>query len=328
MARNIVAAVPVSFPRFGDVAHLGHIELLTPRPEASLDFFTSVVGLHETARCGNSVYLRAWGDYERHTLKLTGHSTSGVGHFGLRVRDEETLQRLVAHLAERNVAGTWVEDVGHGPAYRVATPDGHAVELYWETERFKATPEIATAFKNQPQRYVPRGIAPRRLDHINLLARDVTPTRVFFHQGLGLRLTEQIILDDSTEAGAWLSATNKSYDLAITRDKTGAAGRLHHFTFMMDSREDVLRAADVLRDADVKIETGPHKHNIGQTFFLYCFEPGGNRFEIGAGGYLIFDPDWKPIVWTEAERAKGQAWGLQTVSSFHTHGTPPVPGFD
>jgi catechol 2,3-dioxygenase len=166
------------------------------------------------------------------------------------------------------------------------------------------------------------------LDHINLLAHDVTPTREFFQQGLGLRLTEQIILDDGTEAGAWLSATNKSYDLAITRDKTGASGRLHHFTFMMDSREDVLRAADVLRDAEVKIETGPHKHNIGQTFFLYCFEPGGNRFEIGAGGYLIFDPDWKPIVWTEAERAKGQAWGLQTVSSFHTHGTPPVQGFD
>ena len=70
---------------------------------------------------------------------------------------------------------------------------------------------------------------------------------------------------------------------------------------------------------------GPHKHSIGQTFFLYCYEPGGNRFEIGAGGYLILDPDWKPVIWTQAERAKGQAWGLQTVSTFHTHGTPPVP---
>ena len=27
-----------------------------------------------------------------------------------------------------------------------------------------------------------------------------------------------------------------------------------------------------------------------------------------------------------AERAKGQAWGLQTISTFHTHGTPPVAG--
>jgi catechol 2,3-dioxygenase len=314
------------FPRFGDVAHVGHVEVLTPTPQATLDFFTNVVGLHESGRHGESVYLRAWGDYERHTLKLTAHHTSGLGHLALRVRDKDTLQALVAHLANRNIAGTWVEDVGHGPAYRVVTPDGHAIELYWQTERFTATPDIATAFKNQPQRYVARGIAPRRLDHINLLANDVAATRAFFNEDLGLRITEQIILDDGTEAGAWLSATNKSYDVAITRDRTGARGRLHHVTFMMDSREDVLRAADVLRDADVPIETGPHKHNIGQTFFLYCFEPGGNRFEIGAGGYLIFDPDWKPVVWTQAERARGQAWGLQTVSSFHTRGTPPVPG--
>ena len=94
---------------------------------------------------------------------------------------------------------------------------------------------------------------------------------------------------------------------------------------MMDSREDVLRAADILRDADVQIETGPHKHNIGQTFFLYCFEPGGNRFEIGAGGYLISIRIGSRSSGQRPERSKGQAWGLQTVSSFHTHGTPPVP---
>jgi catechol 2,3-dioxygenase len=35
-------------------------------------------------------------------------------------------------------------------------------------------------------------------------------------------------------------------------------------------------------------------------------------------------PDWKPIVWTEEERKKGHAWGLKTIESFHTHGTPPV----
>src|SRR5262245_6458478 len=315
----------MTFPRFGDVAHVGHIELLTPRFDESLSFFTSVVGLHESGRSGASVYLRAWGDYERHTLKLTAHTTSGLGHLGLRVRDEATLQRFVAHLGERQIAGKWIDDEAHGPAYRFATPDSHAVELYWDTQRFKATPEISTAFKNQPQRYVPRGIAPRRLDHINILARDVSATRRLFQEVLGLRLTEQIVFDDGSEVGAWLSATNKSYDVAITKDRSGASGRLHHFTYMMDSREDVLRAADILRDADVPIETGPNKHGIGQTFFLYCFEPGGNRFEIGAGGYLIFDPDWKPVVWTEADRAKGQAWGLQTVSTFHTHGTPPVP---
>lgn len=319
------SSAAVAFPRFGDVAHLGHVELHTPNLDASLAFFTTVVGLHESGRAGDSVYLRAWGDYERHTLKLTANSTSGLGHIGLRVRDHGTLHRFVAWLDAQQVPGRWVEDLMHGPAYRCATPDGHQVELYFETQRFVATPEVATAFKNQPQRYVPRGIAPRRLDHLNILARDVPACRRFFHELLGLRLTERIVFDDGSEKGAWVAATNKSYDVAMTQDLSGASGRLHHLTYMMDSREDVLRAADILRDAGVPIETGPHKHTIGQTFFLYCYEPGGNRFEIGAGGYLILDPDWQPVVWTQAERSQGQAWGLQTVSTFHSHGTPPVP---
>jgi catechol 2,3-dioxygenase len=62
-----------SFPRFGDVAHLGHIELFTPKLDESLTFFTSVVGLHESGRSGDSVDLRAWGDYEWHTRCRRGY---------------------------------------------------------------------------------------------------------------------------------------------------------------------------------------------------------------------------------------------------------------
>jgi catechol 2,3-dioxygenase len=46
-----------------DLAHLGHLELLTPKPEQSLDFFVNVMGMTETARKGDSVYLRGWDDY-------------------------------------------------------------------------------------------------------------------------------------------------------------------------------------------------------------------------------------------------------------------------
>jgi hypothetical protein len=88
----------------------------------------------------------------------------------------------------------------------------------------------------------------------------------------------------------------------------------------------VLRAADIALENGVFIETGPHKHAIQQTFFLYLYEPGGNRVEVAnAGARLILAPDWKTIVWNEAERKKGQAWGLKTIESFHSHGTPPAP---
>ncbi len=312
-------------PKFGDVAHLGHIELLTPTFEASVTFFKEVLGLHQSGQEGESVYLRAWGDYERFTLQLTRAATSGLGHVGFRARSADVLQALVRNLIDNGVEGKWREtELGHGPAFRFASPDGHPIELYFETEKFQATGDQVPGFKNMPQRYIPAGIAPKRLDHLNLLAQDIRACRLFFHELLGMRVTEQIVFDGGDEMGAWLAATNKSYDLAFTKDRSTAHGRFHHLTYMVDSREDVLRAADILTERSVFIETGPHKHSIGQTFFLYFYEPGGNRIEIGSGGYLIFDPDWKPVVWSKEERMRGQAWGLQTVSTFHTYGTPPV----
>jgi catechol 2,3-dioxygenase len=142
---------------------------------------------------------------------------------------------------------------------------------------------------------------------------------------LGALPTEQIQLDSGALAGIWMTFTNKGYDVVYTNDWTGTPGRLHHVAFAVDQREDILRAADLFLEDGVHIETGPHKHAIQQTFFLYVWEPGGNRIEIvNAGSRLILAPDWEVITWTEADRAKGQAWGLKTIETFHTHGTPPV----
>jgi len=309
-----------------DLAHLGHLELLTPKPDDSLRFFLDVLGMTETARKGESVYLRGWDDYEHHTLKLTASNTSGMRHMAFRTRSQQGLDRRVAALTGSGYEIGWTEgDLGHGPAFAIRDPDGHAIELYYETEWYTAPPELRPALKNQAQRFPARGANVRRLDHLNCLAVDIKANRIFLENYLGCRLTEQIVLNDGAEAGVWLTVSNKSYDLAYTLDHTGTHGRFHHFTYAVDCREDVLRAADICLENGVYIETGPHKHAVQQTFFLYVYEPGGNRVEVAnAGARLILAPDWKPITWSEEERKKGQAWGLKTVDSFHTYGTPPV----
>ena len=117
----------------------------------------------------------------------------------------------------------------------------------------------------------------------------------------------------------------KSYDVVYSDDWTGERGRFHHLAFAPDTREDILKAADIFMENGIYIEYGPYKHTINQTFFLYVWEPGGNRIEFAnAGARLILDPDWPTVEWSEAERAKGQAWGMKTVPTFHTHGTPYV----
>lgn len=308
-----------------DLAHLGHVELTTPKPAASVDFFVNVLGMSEVARQGQSVYLRAFGDYERTTLKVTEAAQPGLAHTAWRTVSREALQRRVAVVEASGRGRGWSDgDVGHGPAYCFEDPDGHPMELYYEAEHYQAAVDDRPYLKNQPQRYPGRGAGVRRLDHVNLLASEVTPSRRFLEAELGFRLREQVILDDGTEANAWLSVTPLVHDIAYTLDATRTRGRLHHIAYWLDNREDVLRAADLYLEHDVPIETGPSKHAVTQAFFLYGFEPGGNRVELFSGGYLIFAPDWQPIVWSQAERQRGQAWGLRLPPSFHSYGTPPV----
>jgi catechol 2,3-dioxygenase len=308
-----------------DIAHLGHVEMLTDRFQESLDFFTRVYGLKLSGQDESSAYLRAWDDYEFHSLKLTRAATTGVGHIAYRASSPEALERRAKAIEASGYPVTgWIDgDLGHDRAFRFEDPFGHVFEIYWETVRYAPEGADEPALKNTASAFT--GAAPRRLDHVNLLAEDVGAFRKFMEACLGSRVTEMIRLDNGRTGGCWFTVNNKSYDLACTEEHGGGRGRLHHVTYATDQREDILRAADIFLQNGVHIETGPHKHAIQGTFFLYVWEPAGNRVELAnAGARLILAPDWEPVVWTETERKKGQAWGLKTIETFHTHGTPPA----
>lgn len=73
------------------------------------------------------------------------------------------------------------------------------------------------------------------------------------------------------------------------RDETSARLR---------ARDDyAFRSLKLTTAVTVHIETGPHRH-VAQGTFL--------------------------PVWTQKDRMKGRAWGLKSIESFHTHGTPPL----
>ena len=123
---------------FGDLAHLGHAELLTPEPERSLRFFVEALGMEQEAAEGQSVFLRGWGDYQRYSLKLTEAPEPGLGHLAIRARSPEALAERVAAVEAAGRGIGWIDgDLGHGPAYRCTDPDGHVLELYYETERYE-----------------------------------------------------------------------------------------------------------------------------------------------------------------------------------------------
>src|SRR5690348_1189124 len=211
--------------RMRDIAHLGHVELLTPRPDESLWFFHDVLGMHEVARDGQSVYLRAWGEYELCSLKLTESPRSGIGHTAFRASSPRALERLAQSIEADGQGRGWIEgDTGHGKAYQFTDPDGYLLEVCYETDKYRAPEDQRPALKNQPQRTSYRGVGVRRLDHINFLGREPATNSSFLRERMGAMLTELIVLDDGTEAGTWLTFTNKAYDVVYTRDATGSSG--------------------------------------------------------------------------------------------------------
>ena len=85
-------------PPLHAIAHVGHVEVRTPVPAESLEFFTRYLGLTENGSDGDSVFLRAWDDYENVTIKLTGHTTSGIGRTTFRAATPEALEQRVKQI--------------------------------------------------------------------------------------------------------------------------------------------------------------------------------------------------------------------------------------
>jgi catechol 2,3-dioxygenase len=80
------------------LSQLAHVEVLTPAPEESLPFYTQVMGLEESGRDGQSVFLRGWGEF---------------------FRGPEELEGAVSKLEQSGQGEGWHDDTPrHGPAYR------------------------------------------------------------------------------------------------------------------------------------------------------------------------------------------------------------------
>jgi catechol 2,3-dioxygenase len=276
------------------LSQLAHVELLTPKVDESVQFLVDVLGLEESDRDERSVYLRGWGEWLHHSVQVSEAERPGLGHVAWRAAGEVELEAAVERLEAGGCGEGWhAGERGRGPAYRYRGPGGHLHEVFWEVERYQAPPELRSPFPNRPQRYVPRGAAVRQLDHVTLMSVDVMADVAWHRDTLGHRFMEWTELDDDSDlvVFATLTTNEKGHDLGLIADRSSLPGRLHHLAFWVDSREDVLHAADVLLNAGTAIEFGPGRHGMGEQEYLYFREPGGLRLEVNSGGYRDYQPD-------------------------------------
>jgi catechol 2,3-dioxygenase len=292
----------MSRPRL--LSQLGHIEITTPKLEESTRFFVDVLGLEESAREGNSVYLRCWGEWFHNSVILTEGPEPTLVHIGWRTEGQAELEQAAKVLEDSGVGEGWVEQsVGHGPAYRFRVPGGGINEIYWEAERYTAPEHMRSTFPNRPQRYTGRGVACRQLDHVTMPTKDLRQDVKFWRDVLGFRFMEYAVLDEDRDHMffAEMSTNEQAHDLGLLNDSGWVPGRIHHLAFWLDQNVDVLRATDTLLENGAAIEYGPGRHGHGENTYLYFREPGGMRIELFSGGYRNYQPDWEPIEWRPSQ---------------------------
>jgi catechol 2,3-dioxygenase len=294
------------------IAKLGHVGIVTPDMEKSLWFWRDVIGLEEVERTGDTVYLRAWGEFEHHSLSLREGPTS-IDHIGWRAGAPEDVDAYAARLGELGVDVARVEageEAGQGAAIRFALPHGeHPFEIYYDVDKPLLPEERRSRLKNQTGRPGARGVSPRRIDHVNIWTADPAPPKQWLEDELGFKTREYIQITDGPMAGAWMSVTSLSHDVGVMADPMQRTARLHHVAYYLDNWHEILQAMDLLAEEGITVDLGPGRHGISQAFFCYVKDPGsGHRLELYSGGYHVFDPDWEPIEWRETDLKEGLIW--------------------
>jgi len=278
------------------------------------------------------VYMRAYEDWYQYTLKITERKDAGLEEVTWRASSPEALDKLAARIETTGLGIGWTEkDYAHGRAYKFKFPDGHQQKVLWDLDYVKPDADLASKLRNRPSKKPLRGVPVRRLDHVNLMIADVVKNTEFAVDTLGFKIREQKYAAENKLLGSWVSVSALVHELALMYDGSGAHGRFHHIAYWYGNPSNLLDIADIFSERDIRIETGPAKHGTTQAYFLYCFEPGGNRVELfGDTGYLIFDPDWKTVVWNvenAIDLEKSSIWfGGQLAKTFYEYATPVVPG--
>jgi catechol 2,3-dioxygenase len=285
------------------IMRIGRAEIKVLDLKQAVDYYTNIIGLDITGESEGKVYLKAWDEFDHHSVILQESDSAGLDHFAFKVENEDELADFEKKIEQfgctlkRISKGT---RLGEGEAIRFELPTGHQLELYSDIQ------VVGSRTGNVNPHPWPdglRGIAPHRLDHLLLTGDDVETVTRFFTEVLDLHQSEKIMtVDGETMIGSFMHARNgKPHDVAFIK---GPDAKLHHAGFHVDNWYDVLKAADILSRNQVQIEVTPTRHGITRGETVYFYDPSGNRNEAFAGGYIAY-PDFPTITWTEDKIGQG-----------------------
>jgi catechol 2,3-dioxygenase-like lactoylglutathione lyase family enzyme len=150
---------------------------------------------------------------------------------------------------------------------------------------------------------------PRRLGHVVIGSTNIEPSKKFFMEGIGFKLSDQV-----GNQAFFMRCSEDHHNLAL---QSAPVQFLHHTSWQMEDVDQIgLGAQHLLKKDPARHVWGFGRHHIGSNFFWYFRDPAGNFAEYYADMDCIVDDQlWDPGVFEPGQRA------------LYSWGPPPPPSF-
>ncbi|MEI7624280.1 MAG: VOC family protein [Actinomycetes bacterium] len=157
---------------------------------------------------------------------------------------------------------------------------------------------------------------PRRLGHVVLATPHLDDANAFIFDGLGFRISDQILGGLATMG----RAEQDHHNLFI---QPGTTSYLNHYALEMDDLDAIGKAGQAVIDENPDAHVvGIGRHYLGSNVFWYLRDPAGNMFELFTDmDQIIDDEAWdREVGRRDWEGADGHApfavWGPKEPESF------------
>lgn len=247
----------------------GYVALNVTDLERSIAYYTQLVGLQLEAREGADVaYLRCSEDH--HNVVLYRAGTAGIKRMAFQLESDDDLARAEQHIqtlgwAVKEVDASETARLRQGRTLRFRIPESTL------TFEFYARMDAGVGV------YEPTVSQIQRLGHVVIRCAD--------RDAVLKTLTEKLNFKVSDHFGdqvAFLRCFPNPYHHSFGVSR-GSEDGLHHVNFMVRDVDDVGRAMNRMRKAEVPVVYGPGRHDISNSIFIYFLDPDGLTTEYSFG---------------------------------------------
>lgn len=267
----------------------GFVQLRVLDKEKALWHYRDIMGLDVVSEeADGRVYLKAYDEFDRHSVILRETDEAGMDCMGWKVESEAYLDESEVKLKALGVKTQWIaegEQPGMGRRLRVHLPSGHLFDYYATCALSEQGP-----MTHNPDIYrdMPRACAVMRFDHCLLYGTSVMENFRILEEVFEYRIAEVQNGPEGDPLVIFLTISTKAHDVAFAEHPE--PGKLHHASFLLEDWNAVGHAADIMTRFDIPVDIGPTRHGITRGRTIYFWDPSGNRNEVFAGGYEVY-PD-------------------------------------